>query len=245
MKPRLLLLEDVPASRRYLAEAAIALPADVDQAGTLAAARTLVATNRYALWLFDEHLPDGCATDLLAQLRADGWHTPALAHTASPDPAEHARLLQAGFEAVVVKPVTVAHWQDAIRRLLERDGQRNLRDEPAAWPVDTAAGDEVPLWDDAAAAAALGGNHDNIAALRGLFLAELPAARAVMRAASAGGDGDTLPDVLHRLRASCALVGARRLDAAVRALQAAPGSADCLQDALDALEHTLLSRPGR
>ena len=93
-------------------------------------------------------------------------------------------------------------------------------------------------WDDAAAAAALAGNRDNVAALRQLFLAELPAARDRIVAAASYGDAAGVRDALHRLHASCGFVGAARLDAAGRALREAPACEARLQAFLDAVNQT-------
>src|SRR5690606_31696336 len=97
---------------------------------------------------------------------------------------------------------------------------------------------DTPVWDDAAAAAALAGNRDNVAALRQLFLAELPAARDRIVAAASYGDDAGVRDALHRLHASCGFVGAARLDAAGRALREAPACEARLQAFLDAVNQT-------
>ena len=83
MKPRLLLLEDEPTSRMFLTAALADLPVEVDVAGTVAEGRAMAAGGGYTLWLFDANLPDGTGSGLLAQLRADGLGTPAIAHTAA------------------------------------------------------------------------------------------------------------------------------------------------------------------
>lgn len=240
MKPRVLLLEDEPTSRMFLVAAVAELPVEVDAAGSVALGRELAVAGGHALWLFDANLPDGTGSGLLAELRARGLDTPAIAHTAAAGPGEREALLADGFDAVVVKPLPAAAWRDAIRAALESaSGPLPLGEAAAGYRLE-----EPPAWDDASAIAALGGSAENVAALRELFLAELPAARDQAAAAAREGNETALHDVLHRLRASCGFVGAARLDAAARALRDAPDSPRRLRAFLDAAEATA-SNPSR
>jgi CheY-like chemotaxis protein len=230
MKPNILLVEDDPVSRAFLEAATAALPANVATAGDAASARALANAAAFDLWLFDAHLPDATGAELLAQLRGMGFATPALAHTASRDEGEHTGLRAAGFADTIAKPVDAASWQAALRRALGADAGTHVRD---AMPATTG---EFPLWDDVAALSALNGNAEHVAALRKLFLAELPGMRAGIE------DPGSRAATLHRLRASCGFVGAARLDAAVRALQESTSEA-ALQRVLDALRDTLEKGP--
>ena len=232
--PRILLVEDDPASRAFLTAAAEALPSVVDAAGDCAHARHLAArSGDHDLWLFDANLPDGTGAQLLASLRAAAPRVPALAHTASRERADLDPLLAAGFLEVLVKPITASALQGTLRRVLAQ--------APAATAIDATRTDadtadvasptcgKLPNWDDAAALAALGGEQAHVDALRRLFLDELPGQRRAVAVALAAGDVEGAGRELHRLRASCGFVGAARLAAAVRGLQAQPRSADALQ----------------
>ena len=216
MHPRILLVEDDPVSRAFLLAALEALPAQVEVAADCADARRLAAAAPHALYLIDANLPDGSGAALLAELR-QAAQVPALAHTASHDRADLDRLLAAGFAEALTKPIAPAALHAAVRRALGRaavaDGERPHYD-----------GGALPVWDDAAALAALRGQHTHVQALRRLFLDELAAQRLAVDAAVAAGDADGAGQVLHRLRASCGFVGAARLAQAVVALQAAPDS---------------------
>ncbi|WP_158601690.1 Hpt domain-containing response regulator [Solilutibacter pythonis] len=224
MNPRLLLVEDAPVSQAFLAEAARAVPAHVDVAGSLAEAMTLATDFRFDAWLIDAHLPDGRGIELLARLRETlpAPHPVALAHTASHDAAELATLREAGFAIVVSKPLSAAAWQAALRTALSDD--------------------KTTTWDDAAALRALNGNAGSVRALRGLFLAELPEQHAVILTALENGHLDTARGELHRLKAGCGFVGATRLRAAVDALHAAPAS-PALRHAFTEAVTELLARP--
>ena len=216
--PRILLVEDDPVSQAFLAAALEALPATVDRAGSLAAARELAAGHAHALWLVDANLPDGRGGDLLAQLRVDFPDTPALAHTASQERHVLDALIDAGFLEVLVKPLSPKSLRAAIGRAL------------GVVPMaPMAAGVKLPSWDDAAALSALNGQQEHVQALRRLFLDELPAQRRSIATAAANGDLTAMRSTLHRLRASCGLVGAARLDAAVRTLESNPQCASALQ----------------
>ncbi len=231
IRPRLLLVEDDPTSRSFLCAAAEALPAEVDVADSIAAAIACTADRKYDLWLFDANLPDGSGIGLLQQLRAYDTETPALAHTASRERAELDALIAAGFSEVLIKPLTAIEWQSAIRRAL---GEMTETPKPQSRRCG-----KLPVWNDNAALAALKGNREHVAALRNLFLAELPAQRHAVLAALQQQDHAAAHDVLHRLKASCGFVGASRLHAAVDALDAAPGDPAHTSTFSNAVEDTL------
>ena len=226
MNPNLLLVEDDAVSRAFLEAATTALPASVAVAADAASARRLANASALDLWLIDANLPDATGAELLARLREAGLTTPALAHTATRDEGVHAELRAAGFIAVVAKPIDAASWQAAVRRALHEGAGTHVADDATPGWI------ERPLWDDAAALAALNGNGEHVAALRQLFIEELPSMRARIV------DAETRRDALHRLRASCGFVGAARLAAAVQALHA-QSSEPALQRLLDTLQDTL------
>ena len=144
----------------------------------------------------------------------------------------------AGFVATVAKPLSAEAWMAAIRLAL--DGT------PWASPARSAIAEEaavdlygIPAWDDDRALAALAGNAGNVAALRALFLAELPGVRDAVAAAAGDGDADAIRASLHRLRAGCGFVGAARLETAAARLRDAPSSDAALQAFLAAARDTL------
>lgn len=202
--PRILLVEDDPVTQAYLAAVLEALPATVDAVASAGEAMRAVSGDgrgTHALWLVDAHLPDADGAGLLARLRSVAPWTPAIAHTASRERAEIDALLAAGYERVLAKPVAAKVLRAAVEAALQS------RSAVAEAGVD-------PGW--------------NVAALRWLFRDELPAQQAAVNLASKADRRSDMENVLHRMRASCALVGAQHLDAAVRALQRAPGSGKAL-----------------
>lgn len=232
LPPRVLLVEDDPISRAFLTAAVQGVPAEVDSADSLAAALALANAQDYALWLFDAHLPDGSGAELLAKLRPRHPHTPALAHTASDDTTVQDTLTTAGFAQVLIKPLSSASVQTAVRRALGLAGSiaHESFDEPVGEPL---------VWDDEAAALALNGNRAHIATLRGLFVHELPHVRERISVAAYSGDLEGVRISLHKLRASCGFVGAARLGAAARALHHQADSPLLLAHFVDAAQDTL------
>ena len=210
--PRLLVVEDDPISRCFLQDALSALPAEVDAAADIAAARALVARAEYALWLVDAHLPDGDGLDCLRALREHA-QTPALAITAGMGREQLDELCVGGFLEVMLKPVSVAALQGTVRRLLRRAASRVSEPLPQG---------KLPLWDEGRALAALGGNREALDKLRQMVQSELPAPRGQLSQARSAGDVAALRAVLHKLKASCGFVGAARLLQAVHALSDLP-----------------------
>ncbi len=220
--PNLLLVEDDPTSAAFLSDAAAQLPAQVHIARCIAEASAACRDQAFDLLLIDAHLPDGNGADLLRDLRATGVQVPALAHTAESGSVLHEQLLASGFRDVLRKPMSLGALHAALRRHLGASHR--------------------PVWDDAMALAALGDKPEQVAALRGLFLDELPGQRTRIASAASKGDEHAVREELHRLSASCGFVGATELAAAVRTLRAAPVDANALH-ALEAAIDALLALP--
>ena len=154
---------------RFLRLRSATLPVEVDVAVTCAAALQLAKEHDHQLWLIDANLPDGNGRDLLRALRVNAPTTQALAHTASRDRSDLDALIDAGFAEVLIKPLGAVELQAAVRRALQlQPGSSEAKPRPCG---------KLPIWDDAAAASALNGNHAHAAALRRLFLGELPTQR--------------------------------------------------------------------
>lgn len=227
MKPfrHLLLVEDDATSRAFLTAALERMPSQADAAADSASAMALARAHPYAAFLIDAHLPDGSGIALLQALRGAGARGPALAHTASTDGALHARLREAGFIDVLVKPLSAAALVAAVSAALGVGNAgpdiTRARDGHEPEPL---APDALPIWDTEAAARAAGGRQAHMNALRAMFLGELPGVRARVRETVGDTDPARLRAELHRLHASCGFVGAVRVGAAARVLQDDPGS---------------------
>jgi CheY-like chemotaxis protein/HPt (histidine-containing phosphotransfer) domain-containing protein len=239
--PRILLLEDDPVSAAFLSAAIEGVPATVHMAGTLAEARVKAAAQAYDLWLFDANLPDGLGVDLLAELRAQGRPTRALAHTADARREALDALIDAGFEEVLLKPLSVAQLQGAIRRFCGDASIETASDRQNSIPIRCG---KQPIWDDDAALRALNGNSAHVDTMRGLFARELPQVSARVSLALDHRDAAALRSELHKLQASCGFVGAARLGAATRDLLDAPNDTSVVAQFEGALQDTLASLSG-
>lgn len=236
MKPRLLLVEDDSISCSFMAAALQALPAEVDAADSLRTA--LAQAPVYDLWLVDVNLPDGRGVDLLAQLRTRFPDTPALAHTADDSPALRTQLLAAGFDDVVVKPLTAGQLRQAAARALGLQSRARL---PVAESADSPM--EFPLWDPAAALAALNGNQEHVATLRRMFLEELARQHDEIQESLRAGGHDIARQVLHQLKASSGFVGAMRLQAAAAILEKSPADPRALEEFSATVRDTAAMQP--
>ncbi|MDQ3206789.1 MAG: response regulator [Pseudomonadota bacterium] len=240
LPPRVLLVEDDPVSRCFLAAAVAAIPAAVDSAASVAAALALAAAAHYDLWLLDSQLPDGNGADLLARLLRDRPRAVAIAHTACSEPQSTRALLAAGFDQVLLKPTTAARVQQSIREALQP--QVTQRVAAAVADIEAAAyGLPLPLWDDAVAMSALGDNRSHVRAMRALFLQELPRTCEEIEDALAGTDLARCAVQLHRLRASCGFVGAGRLAAAAERLERSPEDPRAASDFAKAAAATVVA----
>ena len=136
--PRVLLVEDDPTSRAFLAAAIKALPARVDEVDSVAAAVARATATRHDLWLVDAHLPDGTGHAVLRALRGLHPDTIALAHTASSESDVAASLRAAGFADVLVKPLSATTLQSAVRARRPRGRIRRSRSRRLPPPCDRA-----------------------------------------------------------------------------------------------------------
>ena len=207
--PHLLLAEDDPVSAAFLLDAASSFPSQTTLVGSVQQALHACQQHTFALLLLDANLPDGSGEQLLLQLRSNGIHTPALAHTADASAETSLHLRDVGFMDVLHKPISSKQLHQQLARYLPR---------PLA-----------PVWNDTDALRALGGQPAHMQLLRDLFLQELPKQQAHILNAATTGDAESIRSELHKLIASCGLVGASRLLDAMQALREDPLNSESLQ----------------
>lgn len=202
---RILLAEDDPVSLAFLAEALGGLGLGVEAVADGEAALIAARARRFDALMLDHHLPGLDGDAVLRALRADAGAasraTTAIATTADPDPAAHARLHEAGFARVLVKPLDAASLRVAL-------GTLGIACAPAAPGPDPALDDDAGLL--------ASGSLQALAALRDLLMQELDAlANEWDRLRD---DATALAARLHRLRAACGFCGARALQSAAERL---------------------------
>ena len=214
--PTVLIADDDPVSLGFLQAATESLGCAAVTAANGAEALNLADASVIELLLIDLHMPDIGGPALLQALRARGMRAPAIATSAGFETSAADALRAAGFEDILEKPASLA----TIERLLRQHLTLDVRASPSV-PADHSPG-ALPVLDDRSALAAIGGDHDSMRALRGLFARELELLEHDLQGAAL--DSALLPDRLHRLRASSGFCGAAALAAAALRLQQALGS---------------------
>jgi HPt (histidine-containing phosphotransfer) domain-containing protein len=124
------------------------------------------------------------------------------------------QLLAAGFDQVLVKPLTAVQLRQAVGRMLGP-----VPGEPFRVGETRGGSATLPLWDQAAALAALNGNEEHVSTLRRMFLEELLRQHDEIHGSLQAGNQELAKKVLHQLKASSGFVGAMRLHAAASALE--------------------------
>ena len=218
--PRVLVADDNPLSLRFLAEALATCGTDCVEAGNGAEAARHAQEHAFDLLLLDARMPklDGAAA--LAQIRSNpgpSRHAIALASTADPLPATHAALIDAGFAAVLVKPLGI----DAVRVAL-------------ATHLGSAicCGEDLRMLDDEQALRVAGGDAGIVDALRRLFTQELDALPTELAVMGARADHAAVRERLHRLDASAGFCGTPGLVTAAVGLRARLNEPDWPADAI-------------
>lgn len=198
---RVLLAEDDPVSRAFLAEAICACGAEAKACADGETALQFARSQAWDLLIFDHHLPGGNGDGVLTALRADpaaaSRAAPAIATSAASD-NEMSLLLRAGFAEVLSKPMSI----ETLRTALHRHG----------CPIDSSL-------DDGDALRACG-STEAMTRLRRLFAEqELPQVQKELDRVDR--EPGLLRPTLHRLQASCGFCGATALALATAALQRA------------------------
>lgn len=119
---RLLLIEDNERLAESLLEGLEGEGFVLDRFGTLAMARSALATAHYDLVLLDLGMPDGDGMDLIRALRQSGSSTPVLVITARDALGDRIRGLDSGADDYLVKPFSTLELAARCRALLRRPG---------------------------------------------------------------------------------------------------------------------------
>lgn len=117
--PAVLVVDDEADLRELLSLTLGRLGLDVDAAESVAAARELLARNRYALCLTDMRLPDGTGIELVQQVAARG-DTPIAVITAYGSAENAVAALKAGAFDYLAKPVDLDQLRLLVRSALAR-----------------------------------------------------------------------------------------------------------------------------
>jgi two-component system response regulator PilR (NtrC family) len=104
--PRILVVDDEADLRELLEITLVKMGLDVDSAASIAAARSLLAQNDYAMALTDMRLPDGLGIDLVREVSAN-HNTPIAVITAFGSADNAVAALKAGAFDYLSKPVSL------------------------------------------------------------------------------------------------------------------------------------------
>ena len=218
---RLLLVEDDPSIRRYVALALEDEGFDgIDEAGTLAAARQCLQAHTYDLVLTDLMLPDGHGTELLEALRDDpGLRRGArlVAFSAGVAPSMRQRLFDLGVAQILEKPVSLQALLDC------------LRTAPSEQEAAPAAGSEA---EDSAIERHFGGQRSLFEEFKAGALRQFAADRAQGDALLQGADVQALRRLAHSLKTVMRLLGRNDAAAHAAALENAAQQPDAAMPAL-------------
>ncbi len=122
LRTRVMLVDD-HADFRHLMTALLGQEPDLEviaQAGSLAEARSHVATVRCDVPVLDLGLPDGNGADLIADLRAASPGTAVLVLSASLDPTNLQRATEAGADEILDKLASPTEVVNAVRHLVSQ-----------------------------------------------------------------------------------------------------------------------------
>jgi CheY-like chemotaxis protein len=106
----------------------------VSEAETLGAARQSLSEGEPDVILLDVQLPDGSGLDLARQLRAGSAAAEGpliLALTAGALPEQQAAAIDAGCDAVILKPYTADEFESVLVKYLDQRDTRAADDTPA------------------------------------------------------------------------------------------------------------------
>lgn len=198
--PRVLLLEDDPAARRFVQLALDSLSVDLVPCATLAEARQALADSAVRLVLTDLTLPDGSGLDLLQWLQGraqpPGGVCRTVVFSGGIDPAVERRLQALQVWRVLRKPVSVGVLMACVSEALASLAPQ----EPPAPP--TAA---MPRPDPVAEF--FGGNRPLYDAYRTACLAQFTQDLDDGDLAARTGDAQALRRVAHNLKSVLTMLG--------------------------------------
>ena len=157
---------------------------------------------RYDLLLLDVHMPemDGFAVirEIRERERSTDGHLPVIALTARSRPEDRARVLAAGMDDFLAKPIEAAKMWSTIDRVMAtvaRTESRDLQDVPG----------QQDLIDRDVLLGACGGDAAIFDGMREIFRARLPADMAEVEVALSEGDAPRLREAAHKLTSMLAV----------------------------------------
>ena len=240
---RLLVVEDNVTNRKILLLQLKVLGYAADMASDGRRAIEALDAHHYDLILSDIHMPEMNGYELITYIRnkerGTGGHIPVVAVTANAMEGERARLLAAGMDAYVTKPVDINTLEKVLKELL--DGQQ----DPALGGADSQAGTpaisciETDPVDLSLLNSLVGADARRHREIIDSFIAGIPNSIQSIHRARASHDSQGVVFSSHYLKSAARSIGAVRLAELCQAMEKAGRKNDreqisMLEDEIDA-----------
>ncbi|MFO0567776.1 MAG: response regulator [Polyangiaceae bacterium] len=203
---RVLLAEDNPVNQQVMSEVLSELGCAADVVGNGRRAVEATATEQYALVLMDCQMPEMDGYEATRAIRArenGGRRLPIIAVTAHALMGEREKVLAAGMDDYVTKPVSPAALRLVMQKWVAGSGAEPARGRESS----------------------LSGEIGRSARVTALFLEHAPAQVTSIEDAVASGNAEQLKSASHKLKGSCLAIGAPRMAAICKSLEPFPEDA--------------------
>ncbi|MBQ7678733.1 MAG: response regulator [Butyrivibrio sp.] len=240
---RVLIVDDMPVNRMILSSLLATHCVLSDQAESGAECLQLCRNRRYDLILLDHRMPELDGVDTLVQLKAlfdeKGWKVPVICHTTE-EGREYINLYKAaGFADVLIKPINPRQLSDILRAYLAETEQPEAvptvavtKEQPPAEDDERDELDKLPLWlktvphiDLVAGIATCESAEDYVDALT-IFRSSIESKADAIEHHLDNDDWEAFQLSVHSLKSMARLIGARSLQTAAAALEAAADEGD-------------------
>jgi PAS domain S-box-containing protein len=217
----ILVAEDDPINRKVISQQLLMIGYAAETVEDGVAALEKWRSGRFALLLTDLHMPILDGYDLTRTIRAfesEFQRIPILALTANALTGEDAKAREAGIDAYLTKPITLAKLRQELVRWLP--GEELAAVEPstkAIKPIVPENGKtaelkyEPAIFDNGVLKVFVGDDTETINELLNDYLVSLESSRAQMTRALRHGMASEAASIAHRLKSSSRSVGALRL----------------------------------
>lgn len=191
LRGAVLLAEDFPDTRRLIVETISACGADVEAVDNGEAAVQAASGRAFDVILMDIRMPKMDGERATQELRRRGCLVPIIALTASTEESERHRLLEAGFDDLFQKPITLDRLVDEVSAYLRGEDSPELAAEDS----------------DGRPSVRIGLDHPRLKAAQTEFVAQLPGRLEEITTAAQAHDLSLACERLHQLAGSGGIHG--------------------------------------
>jgi signal transduction histidine kinase/HPt (histidine-containing phosphotransfer) domain-containing protein/AmiR/NasT family two-component response regulator len=219
---RILIAEDNEANRELMTELLKGRGHSVSDVGDGREALAALKRQSFDVLLMDEEMPRMSGIEATRAIRSaevsSGKHLVIIGITGNVSGDDEKRLLDAGMDAFLPKPVRMETLYQAVEshgHAVEKTAAEEAAPPPSGAPA-------LPENEDAAThlRRTTGGNETLMRSLAKTFLADAPGKFSALRRAIAGKDADALAKTAHALKGALGIFGAPQAVALARSLEA-------------------------